>query len=160
MNNAIMVSFCVLGWSIYQYIFNQNLKKYGPNDMTWLTVVYLCCIVFPVFYTLNEAVNTVALVDAGCKKKLGLLDFNVELLSKATQDPAKRAQMLKFREELASIIALVEKYQIPKYKFLWGIEISPTVKNTIVGSISTSLLALTLSVVNNIKSAAVDAVTE
>ena len=84
MNNGIIVCSCVLGWSLWQYVFKENLKQFGPNDMTWLLIVYLASVFLPIIYTLNAAVNTVAIVDSGCKQKLSLLVLDIEMLSKGT----------------------------------------------------------------------------
>ena len=82
MNHGTIACSCVLAWSLWQYVYNENLQKFGPNNMTWLLIFYLASILLPIIYTLNAAVDTIALVDNGCKQKLYLLDLNIELLIK------------------------------------------------------------------------------
>ncbi len=124
--------------------------------MTYLVLIYIATIVFPVIYSLNEAVNTVQLVDEGCKQKLQLLDLDVEILAKNTQDLIKMEAYASFREELKSTIELVDRFKIPKYKFLWTIEISPTIKNTIILFLTSSLTGFGISVLLSVKETGIE----
>jgi hypothetical protein len=37
-----------------------------------------------------------------------------------------------FLAEIKSVKSIVERYVVPKYKFLWGLELSVTSKNSII----------------------------
>ena len=61
-------------WLIYQYIYKKALSENGgPNATTYLLLCYIINIILPIVYSLNNAVNTVQLVENDCLSKLGLL---------------------------------------------------------------------------------------
>ena len=74
LNRAIIVCICVICWMIYKYIYQGALNENGgPNATTYLLLSYVINILLPLIYSLNNAVNTVQLVENDCLSKLGLL---------------------------------------------------------------------------------------
>ena len=56
-----------------QIHFQGTLNIAGPNATTYLLLSYVINILLPLVYSLNNAVNTVQLVECDCLSKLGLL---------------------------------------------------------------------------------------
>ena len=47
-----------------------------------------------------------------------------------------------FLAEIKSVKSIVERYVVPKYKFLWGLELSVTTKNSIITFLGTGFTLL------------------
>jgi hypothetical protein len=73
LNRAILVCVCVISWLVYKYIYKGVLNEYGPNATTYMMACFIINILVPVIYSLNNAVNTVSLVENDCLSKLALL---------------------------------------------------------------------------------------
>jgi hypothetical protein len=75
----------------------------------------------------------------------------VELLRKQnhiTKDQYKDYDQ--FLGELKDVIDIDERYQIPKYKFLGLVDISPAIKNTIISVMTTSFLSVAFDQITSI----------
>jgi hypothetical protein len=55
-------------------------------------------------------------------------------------------------KELDNTIKVLKSYELPKYQFLWGIDINMTTKNTVVTFIGTTFTALLTKLMNVLKS--------
>ena len=156
LNRAIIVCICVICWMIYKYIYQGVLNIAGPNATTYLLLSYVINILLPLVYSLNNAVNTVQLVECDCLSKLGLLQLNVEMLRQQHGSNKYDA----FLAEIKSVKSIVERYVVPKYKFLWGLELSVTTKNSIITFLGTGFTLLTGYAVQSIKTESLNQVSE
>ena len=78
MNRAIIVCLAVIGYFVYKFIATGYQIYF--NSFVQLTLAFLITIFVPVIYSLNSAVETMNLIDDGCKQKLKLLLVKQEIL--------------------------------------------------------------------------------
>jgi hypothetical protein len=79
--------------------------------------------------------------DKSAITKLGLLKLNVA--NKQRESGGREYD--EFFAEIDKTLAHVKAYQVPKFKFLWGIEITPVTRTTVVTFITGSFSALSIS---------------
>ena len=119
-----------------------SLEMWGPNTTTYLFLTYIINILVPVIFTLNNAVNTIKLVESDCLVKLSRLEMNVQMLMHCHWEDNTEGYEA-FLKELESLKTMVERYNVPKFKFL-GIEISTRTKNSIITAIGSGFSAIAL----------------
>ena len=65
-----------------------------------------------------------------------------------------------YLKEIKSVKSIVDKYVVPKYKFLWGIELSVTSKNSIITFIGSGFSLVVAFVVQSLSTEATSQFTD
>jgi VIT1/CCC1 family predicted Fe2+/Mn2+ transporter len=152
MNRSLIVVITYTAFVFYRFVILNILKNNGFDISVLLSFLYILNILFPLFYTLNKAVSTNFYANEGCKLKLANLKINVELLmSQSSVSEADRMDYRAFLENLEKVKELNNLYEIPKFKFMGAIELTQSVKNTLISALSGIFGSVAIFVFKSIK---------
>jgi hypothetical protein len=70
-------------------------------------------------------------------------------LMKHHSTPEKKANLEEFQESVKEAIDLVDRYNIPRYKFFWIFEITPDLRNKVTGAVVSTFTTLAFSMILN-----------
>ena len=89
-------------------------------------------------------------MDEDCCEKLRILLFQLKIMIKDCEDESLKLQYISFQEELEATLSLVEAFEIQKYRFFFGIEVSSKMRTTMVTIISSTLTGIGFALLTNV----------